>query len=508
MGAFLQAFARASFKEKLVGEMPGAFVEAFDFENLMEEDDVSDAEDGEDNGQLREGWVSVKLTKETKRRIRGPWSKSIIVKLVGRTNSLLYMRTKLNQMWRPTSRMDCVDLSFGFFLVRFFSKEDLDNVLMKGPWFIGGQFLSIRPWEPFFKPSTANVSLIAVWIRLYELPIELYEAEVLKELGESIGKVLRIDSHTAMEARGKYARLCVQIDINKPLVNTILIGHFEQVVSYEGIQSLCFSYGRLGHRRETCLYTIRKGKEQVASDEDGLPRHDASAHEAHAGHGAQSSHAMADVCETKEENGQYGPWMVVSKRTNNRRGTKTLASTESTSKSAKNIAPQQPPKFSELRNTVPSGPAFSQGMTRKESLHGAGNQSKRTESVWTPRDSSKVGPVDGFGPTKGAEASVGPLNISSPQAQTQRKYPASVKGKKGIDRGLSQSFPSNSDRASVRELSSAKSPSLPPFHVSSLNRASADLSFTFSASSSEPKRSDVADEDLSDLTEQQCLGDG
>ncbi|KAK7834319.1 hypothetical protein CFP56_024726 [Quercus suber] len=147
-------------------------------------------------------------------------------------------------------------------------------------------------------------------------------------------------------------------------------------------------------------------------------------------------------------------------------------------------------------------------MTRKESLHGAGNQSKRTESVWTPRDSSKVGPVDGFGPTKGAEASVGPLNISSPQAQTQRKYPASVKGKKGIDRGLSQSFPSNSDRASVRELSSAKSPSLPPFHVSSLNRASADLSFTFSASSSEPKRSDVADEDLSDLTEQQCLGDG
>ena len=131
--------------------------------------------------------------------------------------------------------MDVVDLGIGFFLVRFYSKEDLDNVLVKGPWFMGDQFLSIRPWEPFFKPSTANVSLIAAWIRLYELPIELYEAEVLKELGETIGKVLRIDAHTAMEARGRYARICIQIDINQPLVNTILIGRFEQPVSYEGI---------------------------------------------------------------------------------------------------------------------------------------------------------------------------------------------------------------------------------------------------------------------------------
>lgn len=96
-----------------------------------------------------------------------------------------------------------MDLGYGFFLVRFYYNEDLDNVLMRGLWFIGDQFLSIRPWEPFLKPSTANVSLFAVWIRLCELLIELYEAKKLKQIGESIGKVLRIDSHTAMEARGK-----------------------------------------------------------------------------------------------------------------------------------------------------------------------------------------------------------------------------------------------------------------------------------------------------------------
>nr|POF23057.1 hypothetical protein CFP56_15538 [Quercus suber] len=99
--------------------------------------------------------------------------------------------------------MDCVNLTCGFFLVRFYFNEDLDNVIQKGPWFIGKHFLSLRPWELFFKPSTANVSLIVVWIWLNKLPIELYETVMLRQIRDSIGKVLRIDSQTTMKARGE-----------------------------------------------------------------------------------------------------------------------------------------------------------------------------------------------------------------------------------------------------------------------------------------------------------------
>ena len=45
--------------------------------------------------------------------------------------------------------------------------------------------------------------------------------------------------------------------------NTILIGRFEQAVNYEGIQKLYFSYGRLGHLKEACPYTVRRCKESV-----------------------------------------------------------------------------------------------------------------------------------------------------------------------------------------------------------------------------------------------------
>ena len=95
-----------------------------------------------------------------------------------------------------------------------------------------------------------------MWVRLHALSIELYEAEVLKHVGEAIGKVLRIDTHTAMEARGKYVRLCVQVDVNKPLINMVLIGKFEQAVMYKGINKLCYACGRIDHKKETCPHTI------------------------------------------------------------------------------------------------------------------------------------------------------------------------------------------------------------------------------------------------------------
>ena len=87
---------------------------------------------------------------------------------------------RLVTLWNPTTRMDIIDLGKDFFLVRFGLKEDFLVVLEKGPWFIGEHFLSIRPWEPNFKLSLANVSSIAIWIRLTELPIKYYEMEVLK----------------------------------------------------------------------------------------------------------------------------------------------------------------------------------------------------------------------------------------------------------------------------------------------------------------------------------------
>ena len=92
---------------------------------------------------LREGLVAVKFSKDLKQEIRNPWTRALIVKVYGRSVGFNFIQNKLLAMWKPAGRLDCVGLGHGFFLTRLSLKEDCENILRKGPWFIGEHFLSI-----------------------------------------------------------------------------------------------------------------------------------------------------------------------------------------------------------------------------------------------------------------------------------------------------------------------------------------------------------------------------
>ena len=176
-------------------------------------------------------------------------------------------------MWKPIGKLDCVALGNEFFLVKFSTKEDHSKVLRGGPWFVGGHYLSIRCWEPNFKLSTANICSMAVWIRLPELPIKYYEPLVLRDIGKAIGPILRIDAHTGTESRGRFARLCVLICFDKPLIRNIKVGGINQPVQYEGLTALCFSCGRVGHKAEGCLYRAGVPEKVGRSEEAGKKKY-------------------------------------------------------------------------------------------------------------------------------------------------------------------------------------------------------------------------------------------
>nr|POE57115.1 hypothetical protein CFP56_02139 [Quercus suber] len=130
----------------------------------------------------------------------------------------------------------------------------------------------------------ANVSSIAVWIRLNELPIEYYNEEALVQIGKSIGTVLRIDTHTASETRGR----------------------------------LCFDCGRVGHQRENCPYTMRQDippKTSGMEVEGEVAAGSCSLHVADVGKdkgGPTGSVLNAEHKEAYER--AYGPWVVVARK--------------------------------------------------------------------------------------------------------------------------------------------------------------------------------------------------
>ena len=255
-----------SYKDKLVGAIPGAFAEAFGFDCSMQEDLESDnEEENEQDGNIRIGFP-----KEEKIRMRAPWQKALIIKTFGKRMVFSFLLERVRKMWNPSGGMDCIDLGYDYYLVKFELVEDVDSILTGGPWFIGQHFLAIKQWEPGFKASTATLSSVVVWIRLPELPMEFYEPNALKKIGRAIGPVLRINYHTANKERGRFARLCIQVNLDKPLVRKIYLGKIEQCVLYEGINALCFSCGRIGHKVEACPFIVREQpKEQRTERNEG-----------------------------------------------------------------------------------------------------------------------------------------------------------------------------------------------------------------------------------------------
>ena len=207
------------------------------------------------------------------------------------------------QLWKPAGRVDCIDLGEDLFLIKFGLIEYYDKVLKGGPWFIGEHYLTLRAWELYFKPNATAYSKVAIWARLPRLPIEFYDMGVLKDIGNAIGPVLRIDATTASGTRGRYARLCVQVDLAKPLVRRVFIGRFEQEVLYKGISSLCFACGRLGHRKEACPYLVSKVTESQPGPREPENRLD----------DVENPHTTPSVVAGNVKD-EYGPWMLVDRR--------------------------------------------------------------------------------------------------------------------------------------------------------------------------------------------------
>lgn len=58
------------------------------------------------------------------------------------------------------------------------------------------------------------------------------------------------------------------MDIEKPLVTSVIIRGLEQSVMYEGVQKLCFSCGWIVHRKEACSYSIREANHMERMDND------------------------------------------------------------------------------------------------------------------------------------------------------------------------------------------------------------------------------------------------
>ncbi|CAN1149346.1 hypothetical protein LINPERHAP2_LOCUS16969 [Linum perenne] len=143
-----------------------------------------------------------------------PWSKALVVKVLENAFSFPVIKRRLESLWARVRRIQVSEMANSFFLVRFSDEDDYHRALFKGPCY-----------------------------------------RAVERIENHIGRTVRLDLATLEGARARYARVCVEVDLTKPLLGKYIIEDKVFLVQYESLDNICYSCGTYEHKVDGCLKT-------------------------------------------------------------------------------------------------------------------------------------------------------------------------------------------------------------------------------------------------------------
>ena len=170
----------------------------------------------------------------------------------GKAFSTWAMFSELSTMWGKKEPIPVRELGDNRFLVEFDSEKLWRRVLEGGPWKHKKDAVIFAPYNGTQRMSEVVIDSIALWVRIYDIPVSMITDGFARALGSKLGKVIAVG-----RAVQNYKRVKVDFPLAKPIMYSIEqkvkgTGVMVFMVKYENIPHFCFGCGRIGHAQEEC----------------------------------------------------------------------------------------------------------------------------------------------------------------------------------------------------------------------------------------------------------------
>lgn len=167
------------------------------------------------------------------------------------------MQNIMATLWRPKEGMEVHDIGGMRYSFVFFHKMDIQKVIDGGPWSFEQATLVLHQLANGEDPNTVKLQYVEMWVQVYDIPRGLLSENILRSVGASIGKFIRMDTNTLDGAWKPFARIRVMINVEKPLKRRLKIkreGDSWNWINfkYERLGTFCFVCGILGHSERDC----------------------------------------------------------------------------------------------------------------------------------------------------------------------------------------------------------------------------------------------------------------
>ncbi|KAJ4827546.1 hypothetical protein Tsubulata_033688 [Turnera subulata] len=193
-------------------------------------------EDGDVMISDRDRVKVVELSNAYKTRLKKPWKRAVVIKLLGRPIGYRAHLSRLQTLWKNCGPFKVIDLERNYFVVRFWEERDYQNALLNCHWTIYGNALTVQPWRHDFRASTDRVTSAVVWVQFPDFPLDRYHSLVLSMLGNCVGSTVKVDINIENLNRAKFAKVAVCVDLTQPLAGTVCLEGETFQVRYEAPQ--------------------------------------------------------------------------------------------------------------------------------------------------------------------------------------------------------------------------------------------------------------------------------
>ena len=86
-----------------------------------------------------------------------------------------------------------------------------------------------------------------MWIHFTGLNVLYYHESALRTIASAIGRLVKVDVVTTNGDRGKFTRVCVEVDLTKPVIKCVRVEDQWQAMEYESLHLICGRRNCYGH---------------------------------------------------------------------------------------------------------------------------------------------------------------------------------------------------------------------------------------------------------------------
>lgn len=134
----------------------------------------------------------------------------------------------------------------------------------------------MRYWKECYNSYKEQFLVAPVWVRLFALPINFWDLEILEGIGNSIRRFVKITNFTQRGRYASYVCICVYMNILKPLLESVKLEYQEEVwqqpLDYEHILFCCCCCHEYGHPYKACSLNQPSMEELKLSQEQITPQ--------------------------------------------------------------------------------------------------------------------------------------------------------------------------------------------------------------------------------------------